>query len=75
MNNIIQQLFSQERECFWFHSYEFIPSLSVSLLENFVRFDGMLNEVSESFLSGQYQNMYKHGKKIKITVIVEYDYE
>ena len=62
----------------WFQSYEFIPSPHASKIDNFDRFENnVIKQITEDLISGNnpIHSFYRHNKKIKVTVIVEYDYE
>lgn len=62
----------------WFHSYEFIPSKEQSNIDNFDRFErNIIKALCDDLISGNnpLHSFYRHNKKIKVTVIVEYDYE
>lgn len=59
----------------WFHSYEFIPSKKSTSVENTILFDRILEGIRDDTNKYPFWSMYKNDKKIKITVLVEYDYE
>lgn len=62
----------------WFHSYEFLPSKNLSKADNFDDFErNVIKGICDDLVSGSnpLYSFYRHDKKIKVTIIVEYDYE
>lgn len=77
--NIIEELHPvSDSAKSWFHSYEFSPIKDLSKSDNFDAFErNIIFQICDNLVSGNnpLYTFYRNNKKIKVTIIVEYDYD